>query len=129
MILSYKYKLWVSYPILYIYGNVVCIIFILFSVIYNLEAMVNILKIISYYITKMMGGSQGSSGNSGGPSGGGSSRNGSSGGNPGGNPGENPWGGPIKKSEKKSWEEQLDSDMLDRRRQELQEEIRRREKL
>jgi hypothetical protein len=94
MYFSYKYSLWIFYPRVSLVTNIICIIFIALIIIYNLYTILNLIKIISYYIPKMMTGkatsssAQDSAGNSGG-----NPREGS-GGNPGGGPGENPGGSP-----------------------------------
>jgi hypothetical protein len=82
----------------------VLIVYIVFN---NIETIINIIDIVSYYITKMMAGgysrggggstSSGAGGSTGGPGG---DPGGGSGGGPGGGPGKNPGGdtpgGPYK---------------------------------
>ena len=102
MYFSYKYNLWLYYPRVYIATNIICIMFIIFIILYNLNTILNLIKIISYYITKMMRGNPGGDsdkepgGNPGGNSGG------NPGEGPGGNPGKGPGGNTEEDSSKKS---------------------------
>ncbi len=109
MYFSFKYSLSLYYPRVYTVTNILCIIFIVFILLYNVHTLLNLIKIIHYYVSNMMGGkvtgssAQESGGNSGGNPGKGSGGDPGkgSGGNPGKGPGEGPGGNPGEGSEKK----------------------------
>jgi hypothetical protein len=104
---SHKNKLWKTYPRVYIYGNIICVLFIFYFIFNNLDIFSNIIDILNIYLGKMMrtgnnGGSQGNQGSGGG-------YGDSPGGKPPGGSGGPPNGGPPggKRPREKSEEEKI----------------------
>lgn len=56
IVLTYYHKLWDKYPRLYLVGNIICFIFIAFSLWANKEIIFNIIQLFDSYILKILGG-------------------------------------------------------------------------